>query len=154
MNDPLAQFRKKPSGTVAEETPPPTGVGEYLAFDAKDRVARLQIRLATENALTHSPGYCYLLDVVYSGTNVTEFVLVFTFMMVLVRGTNLQPVAVALQMSTAEFIQQFDASRWPKPKDAKAPFIEFIEVISKENGPSPADGGKSGNSREQGRSLH
>ncbi len=154
MTDPLAQFRKKAAGAVVEQTPPPKGVDEYLAFDAKDRVARLQIRLATENALTYSPGYCYLLDVVYSGTNVTEFVLVYTFQMVLVRGSNLQPVAVALQMSTAEFIQEFDASRWPKPKDAKAPFIESIEVISKENGPSPSENNKSGNEKAQGRSLH
>jgi hypothetical protein len=153
MNDPLAAFRKKPAGAVAE-SPPPKGTDEYVAFDAKDKVARLRIRQATDNILTRSPGYCYLLDVVSSGENVTEIVLVYTFLMVLVRGSNLQPVLTALEMSTADFIQEFDASRWPKPKDAKAPFIESIEVIVKESGSSFEDGGKSGNGKEQGRSLH
>jgi hypothetical protein len=151
MNDPLAQYRKKPVGNVAEP-PPPKGPDEYVAFDAKDNVARLRIKQANESHLTRSPGYCYLLDVVSSGTNVTEIVLVYTFLMVLVRGSNLQPVLTALEMSTADFIQEFDASRWPKPKDAKAPFIESIEVIVKEGGPSLADGGQ--NSKEKGRSLH
>jgi hypothetical protein len=151
MNDPLAQYRRKPA-TSAEQTPPPKGPDEYMAFDAKDKVARLKIRQATENNLSRSPGYCYLLDVVSSGENVTEIVLVYTFLMVLVRGTNLQPVLTALEMSTVDFIQEFDAHRWPKPKDAKAPFIESIEVIVKENGPSLSDG--DGMAKAKGRSLH
>jgi hypothetical protein len=153
MNDPLAQFRRKPAGAVAEQTPPPKGPDEYVAFDAKDHVSRLRIKQANKNVLTHSPGYCYLLDVVSSGENVTEIVLVYTFLMVLVRGSNLQPVLTALEMSTADFIQEFDAHRWSKPKDAKAPFIESIEVIVKENGPNLSDA-STGNGKEQGRSLH
>jgi hypothetical protein len=133
MNDPLAQFRKKPVGP-SSEMPPPKGTDEYVAFDAKDKVDRLKIRRA--NDPTRSPGYAYLLDVVYDGAYGTNFVLVFTFLMVLVRGRNLQGVVMALEMGTADFIQEFDPERWQKPKDESAPFIESIEVVVQESGPS------------------
>lgn len=133
MNDPLAQFRKKPVGQTAG-TPPPKESDEYVAFDAKDKVDRLKIRRA--NDPTRSPGYAYLLDVVYDGPYGTNFVLVFTFLMVLVRGRNLQGVVMALEMGTADFIQEFDPERWEKPKNDNAPFIESIEVVVQESGPS------------------
>ena len=56
MTDPLAQYRKKPDG-VGAQPPPPKGPDEYMAFDAKDRVARLKIRRASEDDPTRSPGY-------------------------------------------------------------------------------------------------
>lgn len=49
---------------------------EYAAFGAKDKVTRLRIRRAM--APTRSPGYAYLLDVVYDSQYGTNFVLVFT----------------------------------------------------------------------------
>lgn len=136
MNDPLAQFRKRPAG-IGADTPPPKDSDEYVAFDAKDKVDRLKIRRA--NDPTRSPGYAYLLDIVYDGPYGTNFVLVFTFLMVLVRGRNLQNVVSALEMGTADFIQEFDPDRWQAPKDDKTPFIESIEVIVQESGPSIAD---------------
>lgn len=151
MSDPLAQYRKKPAG-AAETTPPPQTPDEYVAFDAKDKVDRLKIRRA--NDPTRSPGYNYLLDVVYDGAFGTNFVLVYTYMMVMVRGKNLQPVITAVEMSTADFIQEFDSDRWQKPKDAKAPFIESIEVVIQQSGPSISESEKSGTGREPGRSLH
>ena len=133
MADPLAQYRKQPPGAAAETTPP-KDADEYAAFDAKDRVDRLKIRRT--NDPTRSPGYAYLLDVVYDGSYGTNFVLVYTFLMVLVRGRNLQPVILALEMGTAEFIQEFDADRWQKPADGKLPFIESIEVVVQDSAPS------------------
>jgi hypothetical protein len=133
MNDPLAQFRKKPVGP-ASGTKTPKDPGEYVAFDAKDKVDRLKIRRT--NDPTRSPGYAYLLDVVYDGEYGTNFVLVYTFLMVLVRGKNLQNLVMALEMGTADFMQEFDADRWQKPADEKAPFIESIEVVVQESGPS------------------
>ena len=151
MADPLAQFRKQPPGAAAETTAA-RDADEYAAFEAKDRVDRLKIRRA--NDPTRSPGYAYLLDVVYDGSYGTNFVLVYTFLMVLVRGRNLQPVIMALEMGTAEFIQEFDADRWQKPKDEKAPFIESIKVVLQEGGPSMPENDKSGKEKAQGRSLH
>jgi len=141
MSDPLAQYRKPP--------PPP---GEYVAFDAKDNVSRLKIGRA--NDPTRSPGYNYLLDVVYDGEFGTNFTLIYTFLMVLVRGRNLQPVVMALQMGTADFIQEFDPDRWQMPKDEKAPFIESIHVVVQDSGSSVADSEQSGNQREKGLTRH
>lgn len=137
MADPLAQFRKRPAGTPEAGTSEPEG---YVAFGAKDRVERLKIRRA--NDPTRSPGYVHLLDVVYDGSFGTNFVLVYTFVMVLVRGRNLQPIVMALELSTADFIQEFDSERWAMPKDENAPFIESIEVVIQENGPSIAESEK------------
>jgi len=137
MTDPLAQFRKKPAGA----TEPPPGEPEgYVAFGTKDKVERLRIRRAF--APTRSPGYAYLLDIAYDGPFGTNFVLVYTFLMVLVRGKNLQPVVMALESGTADFIQEFDSDKWERPKDEKAPFIESIEVVVKENGEGAAEAEK------------
>ena len=141
MNDPLAAFRKKPI-LPGGNTKPPIGADEYVAFDAKDKVDRLKIRRA--NDPTRSPGYAYLLDIVYDGSYGTNFVLVYTFLMVLVRGRNLQCITSALEMGTVDFIQEFDPDRWQVPTDDKAPFIESIEVVVQENGPN-AEGENSGN---------
>jgi len=133
MGDPLAEFRKKPVGP-ATQTPSPKGVDEYVAFDAKDKVDRLRIRRA--NDPTRSPGYAYLLDIVYDGPYGTNFVLVYTFLMVMVIGKNLQHLITALEMGTVDFIQEFDPDRWEKPTDEKAPFIESIDVVVQESAPS------------------
>jgi hypothetical protein len=140
MNDPLAQFRRRVPGSAADSLPP-KGTDDYMAFDAKDKVDRLKIRRA--NDPTRSPGYAYLLDIVYDGPYGTNFVLVYTFLMVLVKGRNLQTVITALEMGTADFIQEFDPDRWQEPTDSKAPFIETIEVVVQENG-----------STQQGATVH
>jgi hypothetical protein len=152
MTDPLAQYRKKPPGTVAQPAPPKTP-DEYVAFDAKDKVDRLSIRQANQQSRT--PAYCYLLDITHDGPYGTNFVLYYSFMlMVLVEGKNLQPVIMAIQMGTADFIQEYDPDRWPKPNDSKAPFIESIKVIVEQGGPSGTPQRQPGNEKEQGRSLH
>ncbi len=139
--DPLAQYRKRPVSSGQVNTAEPDG---YVAFGAKDKVERLKIRRAL--APTRSPGYAYLLDVVYDGPFGTNFVLVYTFLIVLVRGRHLQPVVMALETGTADFIQQFDPDRWAKPKDEEAPFIESIEVVVQESGPPISDTEKSADS--------
>jgi len=73
--------------------------------------------------------------VVYSGQNVTQIVLVFTFLMVFIKGKNLQPIVSALELGTADFIREFDPATWPKPDDSQATVIENINVAVKENGP-------------------
>ena len=146
MTDPLAQYRRKPPVTAAGtaeatgQTPPPKGPDGYVAFDTKDRVARLKI--FKKNYPTHQPGYHYLLDVVYSGQNVTQIVLVFTFLMVFIKGKNMQPIVSALELGTADFIREFDPATWPKPDDSQTPVIENIKTVMKENGSGqPEDDG-------------
>ena len=139
MNDPLAQFRRTPvapGGAAAATSGPakPKDPEAYVAFSTKDKVSRLRIRRAM--APTRSPGYPYLLDVVYDGSYGTNFVLVFTFLMVLVRGKNLQSLVFALENGMADFIQEFDPDRWAKPTDDSAAFIESIEVVVQESASS------------------
>lgn len=133
VSDPLAKFRVRSPAAAA---PAPVGTEpqgqadapvEYVAFGVKDRVERLRIRSAKNP--TRAPSYQYLLDIVYDGDFGTNVVLVFTFMMVTVTGRNLQDVVMALESGTADFIQEFHPSLWPKPKDESAPFIESIEVM-------------------------
>jgi hypothetical protein len=142
MSDPLAQYRKKPIGRTEAA---PAEEGGYAAFGTKDKVERLRIRRAS--APTRSPGYAYLLDVVYDGSYGTNFVLVYTFLMVMVRGKNLQPLIMALELGTADFLQEFDPEKWEKPA-SDVPFIESIEVVVQESGPSIS------NTEEIGQTVH
>jgi hypothetical protein len=130
-HDPLSQFRKTPI-TPKGGMMPPTEADEYLAFGTKDKVPRLKIR--SNPTLVHSPGYNLLLDVVSDGQLGTHFILVYTVLLVLVRGKNLQKMVFAVESGMADFIQVFDPERWQKPKDETAAFIESIEIQVTEGG--------------------
>ena len=129
-NDPLAQFRKSPSAPAGAMASPKDS-DEYAAFGTKDKVNRLRIHSAL--APTHAPSYNILLNVISDVQHGTNFVLVYTVMMVLVRGKNLQKMVFALENGMADFIQEYD-ERWQKPKDADAALIESIEIKVIEGG--------------------
>jgi hypothetical protein len=136
-DDPLAQFRKTPPAPKGGVVPP-KAPDEYVAFGTKDKVSRLRIRSAM--APVNSPGYHILLNVVYDGEYGTNFVLLYTVLMVLVRGKNLQKVVFAIENAQADFIQEFDPDKWQKPADANAAIIESIEIKIIEGGSSvPAE---------------
>ncbi len=135
-HDPLAQYRKSPI-TPKGEMPPPKGPDEYVAFGTKDKVRRLDIRLVPD--MEHSPAYNLLLDVVSDGRGGTNFMLVYTVMLVMVKGANLQKTAFAIKNQMADFIQAFDSERWQKPVDGQTPFIESIEVKVTEGVQNTAD---------------
>ena len=124
-DDPLAQYRKAPILPAGGVTPP-TGTDEYVAFGAKDKVHRLRIRSA--KAPDHSLANNILLDVVSDGEYGTNFVLLYTVIMFMVRGKNLQKVVFALENGMADFIQEFDPEKWQKPTDESAAFIQSIEI--------------------------
>ena len=143
MEDIIDQHRKKP---LNSSTKPPKGPKEYVAFDAKDKV--LCLTLLRQKDPARSPQYAYKMDVVYDDAQFTNFVIVYTYMLVLVRGFNLEPVIAALKMNTADFIQEFDPLKWEKPKDPTAPFIKSIEVVLNERGPTLSE------SEQLGKTLH
>ena len=130
MADILAQYRRKPLENAGVALKPKE-TEKYAAFDAKDRVERLRIRRAM--APTRSPRYLHLQDMAYDGDYGTNFVLDFDFMLVLVRGKNLQSVVSAIENSTADFIQEYHPELWPKPADGE-PIIESIEVVMRASG--------------------
>lgn len=132
-DDPLAAYRRTPLPATPETEAPEV----YAAFGTKDRVPRLRIRSSA--APIHAPGYNILLDVVYDAEG-TNFMLVYTMLLVLVRGRNLQKAVYAIENGMADFIQAYDANRWAQPADTGAAFIESIEVrIKDEPPPGSAD---------------
>jgi hypothetical protein len=135
--DPLAPYRRTPLTSRATDTPaggiePPPEPEEYEAFGTKDKVGRLTIH--NWHDPSHSPGYQFLLDISYDSREGTNFALVYTTMIVGVRGKNLQRMVFAIQNHMADFIQVFDQNRWKMPQDAKAPLIESIEFIALQGG--------------------
>ena len=121
--DPLAAFRRK----AADSANAPAKEAEtYAAFAGKDRVERLQIRRVL--APTRAPRYLHLYDLAYDGHYGTNFVLFYDFMVVMVRGKNLQGLVAALQLGTVDFIQEYHADVWDKPAEDAA-LIESIEVV-------------------------
>jgi hypothetical protein len=129
MRDPLAQFRKRPADSSAGETSDSEG---YVAFGAKDNVQRLKIRRVEPPM--RAPGYNYLLDIAYDREG-TSLVLVYTFLLVTVRGRNLLPVVMAVESGTCDFIQEFDPESWKMPA-VQMPFIHSIEVEMQESSAS------------------
>jgi hypothetical protein len=124
-DDLLAQFRRT-GATSVDGAKPPSVPQEYVAFAAKDRSQYLDIRLARPPY--HSPRNHLLVNVAYDGPFGTNFLVTYTTMNVLVRGSNLQEVVFAIQNQMAAYIQEFDPDKWPRPKNEKAPFIESIEI--------------------------
>jgi hypothetical protein len=123
-HDPLAQFRKHAPGAILDGTPK-MPVEDYLAFGTKDKVERLRIR--SRLAPVNSPSYNILLNVIYN-TEGTQVVLVFTILMVLVQGKNLHRLVFAVENGLADFIQEYDPAKWPKPNDTGEAFIDSIEL--------------------------
>ena len=123
-DDLLAQYRRG-TGSNPVGKAVPTETDEYVAFGVRDKANRLRIRSLT--APVNSPGYNVLLNVVYDG-EATHFMLVYTVLMVLVRGRNLQKLIFAIENGHADFIQQFDSARWQKPTAADAAVIDMIEI--------------------------
>ena len=133
-DDPLAQYRKTPPAQTSAGTP--KGPEEYVAFAGKDKPLYLEIRRAM--APTRSPRNTLLLDVSFDGPFGTNFALSYTFMVVLVRGRNLQDMIFAIQNNMAAYIQEFDPDRWGTPKNEKAAFIESIVIHMMGGDASPA----------------
>jgi len=131
MLDPLAAFGfkdTKPARAAATES----GSGdlpEYLAFDAKDRSKCLQIK--TARGVYRAPTYTNLLDVISDGERGEEISLLFSFMVIDIRGKNLQLVAHSLIKRECAFIQDYSPSKFAQPKPEEA-IIDSIEITAKE----------------------
>jgi hypothetical protein len=131
MRDPLAVFGFR-EDKPAKPEPQETGSGElsqYLASDAKDRSKYLQIR--TARGIHRAPAYAYLLDVIHDGERGTEIALLFSFMMVEIRGRNLQETAISLLRRECAFIEEFNHKAFILPKPTEA-IIESIDITVKE----------------------
>jgi len=130
-DDLLAQYRRGTGSNSSGKTPPPDA-NEYAAYGIREKPARLRIRSTA--APVNAPGYNILLNVVSDGEG-THFMLVYTVLMVLVRGKNLQKLIFAIENNNCDFIQQYDPAKWQKPTGADAPVIEAIDIkVTDKNG--------------------
>jgi hypothetical protein len=123
-NDPLARFKQiqrhgkdaDPAGLDAAHLPVAFGV---------DSKSHDRLRINTFQGINYAPSYRYLMDVMSNEAG-TQINLAFSFLMVRIRGRNLQLLARALEEGTCVFIREFhpDTSRF-SPTD---PIIEEIFV--------------------------
>ena len=124
-DDLLAQYRRTPPAPVGRVVP--TDSDEYVAFGVRSGGAH-RLRIRSLSAPVNAPGYNILLNVVYDGEQGSNFMLVYTVLMVLVQGKNLQKLIFAIENGHADYIQQFDPAKWQKPTAADATVIDSIEV--------------------------
>ncbi len=123
----LENFRRLPG--ESGETPKPqiiAGLSPYKAFEAQDKVTRLDILRAGD--ASHCPAYSYLLDIIYGRQFYTSFVLVFSFMTVTVKGRHLHDVVQAIRLGQASNICAYHPELFTPP-EADAPIITSIDVV-------------------------
>jgi len=149
MQNPLDKWRtNQPAGSPPAQTydrnrqpqPPPaqqfapqaaTGQKPYEAYRVKERGAeRLEIRRVL--GASHAPGYRYLMDVSFNGDFGTELVLIYSFLMVKIKGKQMQPLIHAILEGTCAFIQDFHSNEFSPPQPGAA-IIESIEIVGREN---------------------
>ena|ERR1700734_1544777 len=104
----------------------------YVAFELRDGAARIEIECAASPS--RFPAYSYLLDVIYDRFHQSAFSLVYSFMVVNVRGANLEPVVHAVNFGQCELIREFDPRRHDRP-DQTEPLIEAIEIVARDEMP-------------------
>ncbi len=97
----------------------------YEAFDAKDKIKVVEIR--TTQGINRAPSYAYLLDVISDGEKGEEITLLFSFMLVEIRGRNLQSLARALIKRDCAIIQEYDPAKFA-PHTPEQPLIESIAI--------------------------
>ena len=100
----------------------------YEAYKVKDKGAeRLEIRRVLGES--HAPSYRYLMDVSFNGDYGTELVLIYSFLMVKIKGRQMQPLIRAILEGTCAFIQDFHPKEFLQPQPGAA-IIESIEIIA------------------------
>jgi hypothetical protein len=107
-----------------------TELPEYQAFDAKDRTKIIRIRRT--NGTNHAPANTYLLDVVSDGGKNQEIAIIYSFMVVKIRGRNLHHLQLAIEKRECDFIQNYDAEIFAPPEPDEA-IIDDIEVVTRED---------------------
>lgn len=132
-NDPLASFRRQQPGAgshpqAVSPQQAATGLKLYKAFEIRERASeRLEIRRVLGE--THAPSYRYLLDVSFNGQYGTELLLAYSFLIVKIRGQNLQPVIRAILEGKCDVIQDYHPNEFAPPQENE-PVIASIEFVA------------------------
>lgn len=129
-DDPLKKFRAQfaPPRAAAPElvVNRPGEKSPYVAFKAKDKVTRLDVRC--KDGMAHAVSYSYLPNVSYTWRSHDGLFMTGSGLTVMVKGRALRPVIEAIKSGNCEFIQEFSPEDFIEPEDATAPYIESITV--------------------------
>ena len=144
MADPLEKYRRKPpAGEVPDGEDPilPDDEKTYMAYRPANKPKRLIVRRRKE--AHRAPGYSYLIDMMWDADAGQEIGLVYSHSTFMIRGKNLQDLAVQLASERVASIREFDPSKWERPAKDE-PIIESIEVTTKVTAPLSGEGKKEG----------
>ena len=134
INDPLVQFRKEQTTRTAANDNKASKIGTgkkpYEAFDSTGKPSLYtEIRCVLQPS--QSPQSRFFMAAVFSADYDDAFTLLYSFMVVEVKGRNLKEVRRAIQTGRCEFIQKYNENEFLKPsKDA--PVIESVCFIAGE----------------------
>jgi hypothetical protein len=132
--DVLDKFRRlaDPKRRTEPPAPPqpalvhrPGALLPYVAFDAKDKALRLDIR---GRKAGHRIPYGYMPILTYTPWTFAQLIITVSNLVVVVRGQRLEPIADAIGLLSCDFIQEYDPEHFLEPGDASAPFITSIET--------------------------
>ena len=131
--NPLDRYRKN------EEKSPATEQDSYRAFHSVSDTQspyRIGVRCRADHP-HRDPAYSYLMDVISDGEKGREVSLLFTHLIVKLRGKNLAELVQHLHAHKVDWMQEYDPGRWPNKPDGSAALIEQIEVYSPGDVPKP-----------------
>ena len=110
--------------TVRPATPPNRA---YVAFEIREHAERLHIMRGA--GPSRFPNYSYLLDISFDHHLQSAFTLIYTFMIVEVTGSNLEPVVKAITFGNCERIREYHSKLYDLPAQGE-PLIERIQITA------------------------
>jgi hypothetical protein len=99
----------------------------YVAFEIRERADRLNIMRSA--GPSRFPNYHYLLDISFDHHLQSAFTLIYTFMIVEVTGSNLEPVVQAISSGNCERIREYHPKLHDRPGQDE-PIIEKIQITA------------------------
>src|SRR5579885_2540211 len=125
-SDPLSQFRKEPvTKTTSLTTGNSTGKRPYAAYDTSGKLCPyMEFRCVTQSSQSR-----FFMASVFSTDFDDGFTLLYSFIVVEVRGKNLKDVRRAIQQGRCEFIQEYHENEFLPPRKGE-PVIESVKFIT------------------------
>jgi hypothetical protein len=97
----------------------------YVAFEIRERAERLQIIRGA--GPSRFPNYNYLLDISFDHHLQSSVTLIYSFMIVEITGSNLEPVVHAISLGNCDRIREYHPKVYDPPAQGD-PLIEKIQI--------------------------
>lgn len=102
---------------------------EYVAYQTGEE-KRVRLKICPAMQYWRRLPYALLSEMGENGIAGTELILGFPRNLIIVKGTNLKPIADAIAEERCEWIQAFDDRRHRLPADLTLPFIGLISILA------------------------